>query len=134
MRSAPEDLNSDTSSTTTTTEVLSNSGVNVEPIELIFKISSSTDSKRIQTELESALMQNGIAPEVKFGVVLVLVGPEDGSPEAQSIAIKRSNEIAQALKPWDRLTTRYWVNGSGSYNKLVYPEVQVRLLEDLSNP
>ena len=134
MRSAPEDLNTDTSSTTTTTEVLSNSGVNVEPITLIFEMSSSNDSTRIQAELEKALIEKGIASDVKFGVVLILVGPRDSSPEAQSIAIDRSNEIAGALETWDRLTTRFWVNGSGSDRGINYPEVKVRLLEDLSNP
>jgi hypothetical protein len=137
MRSAPVDLATDvstTTTTTTTTEVLSNSGVSVEPIELIFEISSSTDSLRIQAELERALTQKGISPNIRFGVVLVLAGPIDSSQEAQSSAQERSRQIARALETWDRLTPRYWVNGNGSDKGINYPEVKVRLLEDLSNP
>lgn len=135
MRSAPVDLITDVSATTTTTtEVLSNSGVSVEPIELIFEISSSTDSIRIQAELENALTQKGIASDIKFGVVLVLVGPKDSSPEAIKIAQERSQEIEIALEPWRRLTVRHWVNGSGSDGKVPYSFVKVRLLEDLSKP
>ena len=133
MRSAPVDLTTDVS-TTTTTEVLSNSGVSVEPIELIFEISSSTDSLRIQAELESALAQKGISPNIKFGVVLVLAGPSDSSQEAQSSAQERSRQIARTLETWDRLTPRYWVNGNGSDKGINYPMVKVRLLEDLSKP
>ena len=132
MRSAPVDLTTDVS--TTTTEVLSNSGVSVEPIELIFEISSSTDSLRIQAELESALTQKGISPNIKFGVVLVLAGPSDSSQEAQSSAQERSRQIARTLETWDRLTPRYWVNGNGSDKGINYPMVKVRLLEDLSKP
>ena len=134
MRSAPVDLNTDVSPTTTTTEVLNNSGVSVEPIELIFEISSSTDSLRIQAELESALTQKGISPNIKFGVVLVLAGPSDSSQEAQSSAQERSRQIARTLETWDRLTPRYWVNGNGSDKGINYPMVKVRLLEDLSKP
>ena len=134
MRSAPVDLNTDVSTTTTTTEVLNNSGVSVEPIELIFEISSSTDSLRIQAELESALTQKGISPTIKFGVVLVLAGPSDSSQEAQSSAQERSRQIARTLETWDRLTPRYWVNGNGSDKGINYPMVKVRLLEDLSKP
>ena len=134
MRSAPVDLNTDVSTTTTTTEVLNNSGVSVEPIELIFEISSSTDSLRIQAELESALTQKGISPNIKFGVVLVLAGPSDSSQEAQSSAQERSRQIARTLETWDRLTPRYWVNGNGSDKGINYPMVKVRLLEDLSKP
>ena len=133
MRSAPVDLTTDVS-TTTTIEVLSNSGVSVEPIELIFEISSSTDSLRIQAELESALTQKGISPTIKFGVVLVLAGPSDSSQEAQSSAQERSRQIARTLETWDRLTPRYWVNGNGSDKGINYPMVKVRLLEDLSKP
>ena len=133
MRSAPVDLITDVSATTTT-EVLSNSGVSVEPIELIFEISSSTNSMRIQAELENALIKQGISPKVKFGVVLILAGPSDSSLEAQSSAQERSRQIARALETWDRLTPRYWVNGNGSDKDIDYPEVKVRLLEDLSNP
>ena len=134
MRSAPVDLTTDVSTTTTTTEVLNNSGVSVEPIELIFEISSSTDSLRIQAELESALTQKGISPNIKFGVVLVLAGPSDSSQEAQSSAQERSRQIARTLETWDRLTPRYWVNGNGSDKGINYPMVKVRLLEDLSKP
>ena len=134
MRSAPVDLTTDVSTTTTTTEVLNNSGVSVEPIELIFEISSSTDSLRIQAELESALTQKGISPTIKFGVVLVLAGPSDSSQEAQSSAQERSRQIARTLETWDRLTPRYWVNGNGSDKGINYPMVKVRLLEDLSKP
>ena len=134
MRSAPADLNTDAPSTTTTTEVSSNSGVNVDPIELIFEISSSTDSVRIQTELEKALTQKGIASDIKFGVVLVLVGPEDSSPDSIKTAQEKSREIEIALEPWRRLTDRHWVNGSGSDGKVPYRFVKVRLLEDLSKP
>lgn len=135
MRSAPVDLTTDVSATsTTTTEVLSDSGVSVEPIELIFEISSSTDSLRIQAELESALTQKGISPNIKFGVVLVLAGPSDSSQEAQSSAQERSRQIARTLETWDRLTPRYWVNGNGSDKGINYPMVKVRLLEDLSKP
>ncbi len=133
MRSAPADLTSE-STTTTTTQVMSNSGVSVKPIELIFKMSSSTDLLRIQAELESALTQKGISSNIRFGVVLVLAGPSDSSPEAQSSAQERSRQIARALETWDRLTPRHWVNGNGSDNDINYPEVKVRLLEDLSNP
>jgi len=133
MRSAPADLTSE-STTTTTTQVMSNSGVSVKPIELIFKMSSSTDLLRIQAELESALTQKGISSNIRFGVVLVLAGPSDSSPEAQSSAQERSRQIARALETWDRLTPRYWVNGNGSDKDINFPEVKVRLLEDLSNP
>jgi hypothetical protein len=136
MRSAPVDLATDvsTTTTTTTTEVLSNSGVSVEPIELIFEISSSTDSLRIQAELERALTQKGISPNIRFGVVLVLAGPIDSSQEAQSSAQERSRQIARALETWDRLTPRYWVNGNGSDKGINHPRVKIRLLEDLSKP
>ena len=135
IRSAPVDLITDVSATTTTTtEVLSNSGVSVEPIELIFEISSSTDSLRIQAELERALTQKGISPNIRFGVVLVLAGPIDSSQEAQSSAQERSRQIARALETWDRLTPRYWVNGNGSDKGINHPRVKIRLLEDLSKP
>ena len=135
IRSAPVDLITDVSATTTTTtEVLSNSGVSVEPIELIFEMSSGTDSLRIQAELESALAQKGISPNIKFGVVLVLAGTSDSSQEAQSSAQERSRQIARALETWDRLTPRYWVNGNGSDKGINHPRVKIRLLEDLSKP
>jgi hypothetical protein len=133
MSSAPADLTTE-ATTTTTTQVMSNSGVSVKPIELIFEMSSGTDSLRIQAELESALAQKGISPNIKFGVVLVLAGPSDSSQEAQSSAQERSRQIARALETWDRLTPRYWVNGNGSDKDITYPKVKVRLLEDLSKP
>ena len=133
MSSAPADLTTEPT-TTTTTQVMSNSGVSVKPIELIFEMSSGTDSLRIQAELESALAQKGISPNIKFGVVLVLAGPSDSSQEAQSSAQERSRQIARTLETWDRLTPRYWVNGNGSDKSINYPMVKVRLLEDLSKP
>jgi hypothetical protein len=133
IRSLPEDLNLNLS-TTTTTEVFGNSGVSVKPIELIFEMSSSSNSKQIVEELENALTDQGVSPIVKFGVVLVLAGPSDRSPEAQSSAQERSRQIARALEKWGRLTARYWVNGNGSDQGIEYPKVKVRLLEDLSTP
>ena len=133
MRSAPASQDAEPSSPTTT-EVLNISGVSVEPIEVTLRMSSSTSPSRIQAELEGALIKKGISPTIRFGVVLVLAGPSDSSLEAQSLAQERSRQIANALETWIRLTPRHWVNGNVSDNNLDYPEVKIRLLEDLSNP
>jgi hypothetical protein len=133
MRSTPVSQDIDPSSPTTTA-VLSNSGVSVEPIEVVFRMSSSTNSSRVQAELERALTKNGISQNIRFGVVLILAGPSDSSLEAQKAAQARSREIASAMESWSRLTPRFWVNGNGSDDDLEYPEVKVRLLEDLYNP
>lgn len=133
MRSAPASQDTEPSSPTTT-EVLNISGVSVEPIEVTLRMSSSTSPSRIQAELEGALIKKGISPNIRFGVVLILAGPSDSSLEAQSLAQERSRQIANALETWIRLTPRHWVNGNVSDNNLDYPEVKIRLLEDLSNP
>ena len=135
MRSTPDDLPNESSITTTTiNQNAASSGVSVEPIELIFELSSILSPSQVQAKLEDALAKKGVPTGMKFGVVLILAGVTDSSPEAQEVAQKKSKEIERALSAWNRLTTNRWVNGSGSDKGLKDPEIKVRLLQDLTNP
>ena len=135
MRSTPADLQNESSITTTTMNPNSaSSGVSVEPITVIFELSSNLSPSQVQAKLEDALAKKGVPTGMKFGVVLILAGVTDSSPEAQEVAQKKSKEIEIALSSWNRLTTNRWVNGSGSDKGIKDPEIKVRLLQDLTNP
>ena len=135
MRSTPAEMSNESSITTTTTNPNSaSSGVSVEPITVIFELSSNLNPAQVQAKLEDALAKKGVPSGMKFGVVLILAGATDDSSEAQLVAQQKSEQIEQALLAWDRLTLNRWVNGSGFDKSLKDPIMKVRLLQDLTNP
>ena len=135
MRSTPAEMSNESSVATTTTNPDSaSSGVSVEPITVIFELSSNLNAAQVQAKLEDALAKQGVPSGMKFGVVLILAGATDSSSEAQLIAQQKSEQIEQALLAWDRLTLNRWVNGSGSDKGIKDPQIKVRLLQDLTNP
>ena len=135
MRSTPAEMSNESSITTTTTNPNSaSSGVSVEPITVIFELSSNLNPAQVQAKLEDALAKQGVPSGMKFGVVLILAGVTDSSSEAQEVAQKKSKEIERSLSTWDRLTLNRWVNGSGFDKSLKDPIMKVRLLQDLTNP
>lgn len=137
-----EDISAESSTTSTTTtidsETSTNRGVIPEPIEITVSLQGNNPTRdALLRAIQAGLAKKNIPREVEFGVIYVLTGIQEDTVDGRRRATSRALFIAEELKAVaregnaesDQLKSWLYVL-HGHSSGIRYPEVSLKMFPD----